>query len=414
MVIIIASLLAKGVSVFHRVPAIADIEEIIQLLQLVGVTVLYEKENHLVTVDTRTISSVQLSCEKMKTTRASILLLAPLLVRCGIATVGLPGGDQIGVRPLNLHLSGLEKMGATCVIKECTLSAQSSRLQGSTIVLAYPSVGATENILMAATCATGRTTIINAAVEPEVSDLITVLKKMGARIRIKPPATIVIDGVEQLHPVEYTIMPDRLEAGALLCAGAITQGDIFISNILPDCLAVPLLKLEEMGNVLTYTYGKKGIRIKVFEKSKGITIKTGPYPQFPTDLQAPFMSALCVASGTTVIEETVFENRMSHAAELNKLGAHIVTNQNSKAIINGATQLIGTSVVGNDIRAVCALVLAGLYAEGITHVYGVTHWLRGFEKLEKKLQMLGAEVAISELHMSNQVTHSSSATKSAY
>lgn len=396
MVMLISSILAKGTSVFRNVPAIADIIEICKLLTNVGAQVVHDPTHSTVIINTDHITSAALSYEQMKTTRASILLLGPLLARFGYAQLGFPGGDNIGARPIDLHISALQKLGITTNLYPTYIEAQTNMIHGGRIVLAYPSVGATENCLMAATLATGTTIIMNAAIEPEVIDLISLLQKMGAHIAIEAPATIKISGVKQLVPVEYTIMPDRLEAGALLIAAGMTQGDITVTNIKPDLLDVPLLKLEEMVFALSYTHGKPGVRIKATNKPKAISIKTGPYPQFPTDLQPPIMALCTIAKGTSIIDETVFENRMKHSSELNRMGASINVSHNNKAVINGTDKLIGTSVAGEDIRAVCALVLAGLAAEGNTQVYGIDHWKRGFEKLDQSLQSVGASITLVE------------------
>lgn len=396
MVILLSSLLTKGISRFYNIPAIADVFQIGNLLQYLGADFTFDISNNYVEIDTHRVENRQIPDEIMKTTRASILVLGPLLARFGKAFLGLPGGDAIGARPIDLHLNSIAKMGATIAYAHNMVETSVKKITGAYIVLAYPSVGATENILMLATVAQGRTTIVNAAIEPEVLDLIAVLKKMGAQITVKHPATIVIDGVKQLASIDsYTIIPDRLEAGALLIAAAMTGGDIYVPNIHHTLLDVPLLKLAEMGHVITYDEHTSGIRIQATKKPLATSFKTGPYPNFPTDLQAPMMAALVCASGTSIIEETVFENRLQHAHPLALLGANIEIVHTNKAKIIGVPYLQGAEIEGYDIRAVCSLVLAGLIAQGTTKVYGVSHWLRGFEGLDKKLQALGAKLSIS-------------------
>ena len=395
MVILLSSLLAKGISRFYNIPAISDVFQIGTILTHLGATFVFDTERNTVEIDTSYVCNKPLSADLMKTTRASILVLGPLLARFGQARLGFPGGDAIGSRPIDLHLYNVSKMGVHVVSDTDCLTASVAELVGAYLVLAYPSVGATENILMAAVLAKGRTTIINAAIEPEVLDLIAVLCLMGASISIFSPATIIIDGVSSLRPVaEYTIISDRLEAGALLIAAAMTGGDLYVKNMSHTLLDVLLLKLVEMGHELIYKMGLDGIRIKATKRSCAVSFKTGPYPNFPTDLQAPMMAALLCAEGISVIEETVFENRLQHAQPLTQLGANIEIMHSNKAKIVGVHTLRAADIEGHDIRAVCALVLAGLVAQGHTRVFGVSHWLRGFEGLEKKLSALGAKVRI--------------------
>ncbi|RTL05892.1 UDP-N-acetylglucosamine 1-carboxyvinyltransferase [Candidatus Dependentiae bacterium] len=395
MVILLSALLAKGISRFYNIPAIADVFQIGNLLQYLGADFTFDVQNNYVEIDTNRVENRPIPDEIMKTTRASILVLGPLLARFGSSFLGLPGGDAIGARPIDLHLDNMAKMGVSVGYANNMVHASVNAITGAYIVLAYPSVGATENILMLATVAQGRTTIVNAAIEPEVLDLIALLQKMGASITVMQTATIVIDGVKQLQPVDtYTIISDRLEAGALLIAAAITGGDIYLPNIMHTMLDVPLLKLAQMGYTIEYSQYMPGIRIKGCTQARAISFKTGPYPNFPTDLQAPMMAALVCAQGISIIEETVFENRLQHAHQLSLLGANIEIIHTNKAKITGVKSIIGATITGNDIRAVCSLVLAGLVAEDTTKVYGVSHWLRGFEGLEKKLNTLGAPVKL--------------------
>ena len=264
------------------------------------------------------------------------------------------------------------------------------------LVLEYPSVGATENLLMAATLTRGTTHIINAALEPEVLDLVTVLKKMGAKISVLPPATIEIEGVEDLHAIEHSIIPDRLEAGALLLAAAITGGEISIPDAPAYALDVFLFKLEEMGHFIEIGKNDVGIKLRATPSPRAVSFKTGPFPGFPTDLQAPMMAAQCLAEGASVIEETVFENRFLHVRELQKMGAQIAVEYN-KATVKGVDSLYGSSVIATDIRGSCALVLAALVAKGTTTMTAIHHWRRGYESLDKKLALLGARISLGQL-----------------
>jgi UDP-N-acetylglucosamine 1-carboxyvinyltransferase len=273
------------------------------------------------------------------------------------------------------------------------LNAYVSSLHPARIVLEYPSVGATENIIMAAVATQGVTEIINAALEPEVLDLITILTKMGARIEIAPPATLIITGVSSFAPVEHEVIVDRLEAGALLLAAAITKGSITITNAKPYSMDVFLAKLEEMGHEIIIPASGTGITLKATAEPRAVSFKTAPYPGFPTDLQAPMMAAQCLAQGVSVVEETVFENRLLHVHELQKMGALIKVEQ-TKAVITGVDKLYGVPVIATDIRASCALALAGLAAHGVTTMTGLHHWTRGYEGLEQKLTLLGARIEL--------------------
>lgn len=397
VLVTIASLvLTKGKSLLHNVPVSADVFEMIELLRHLGAVIFFDTEKHQLFVDTTTVYSWCVSNEIMQKTRASILIMGGLLAQFGKARVGLPGGDAIGKRPIDYHLKNFEKMGVAIYQEGDYVCAGVDALQSARIILEYPSVGATENIIIAATRAQGTTKIINAACEPEVFDLIVCLRKMGAKITVDAPATITIEGVDVLHPVEHTIMFDRLEAGSLLIAAAATGGEINLPQASADYLDVFLLKLEEMGHAIIIGENGQGIYLKATQSPKAVSFKTGPYPGFPTDLQAPMMALQCFAAGISVIEETVFENRFHHAHELNKMGASIRIEHN-KAIITGVERLYGAEVVAADIRASTALVIAGLVAQGTTIVHGLNHWKRGYEALEKKLQQLSACVSIHEM-----------------
>ena len=293
-------------------------------------------------------------------------------------------------------------MGVSIDMRGDFLNAHVDGLQSGKFVFEYPSVGATENIMMAATLARGTTHIVNASLEPEVLDLILVLQKMGAQISIQIPATIVIEGVESLQPVTHAMMPDRLEAGALLLAAAVTGGTMYIPEIHASMLDVFLLKLEQMGHVIEVGPDGKGVRLFATSSPQAVSFKTGPFPGFPTDLQAPMMAAQCLAAGQSIIEETVFENRFLHVRELEKMGANIKVEYN-KATITGVKNLRGTSVVATDIRSSCALVLAGFMAQGTTIITGVHHWQRGYEALENKFALLGGHILLKHYDLNTNI-----------
>lgn len=401
LVIMASLLLTRGKSRLTNVPASADVLHMIKLLQELGASVTFKKSQHKLEVDTSEVASWSVSTEIVKKMRASILVMGPLLARFGRVDIAAPGGCVLGARPIDYHLKNFAKMGVN--IQECGdfFRATVEQLQPRELVLDYPSVGATENIMMAAVLARGATYIINAALEPEVLDLITILRKMGAHITIHAPAIIEIVGVSELQPVDHEIIVDRLEAGALLAASAISGGSIYIPNARADHLHVFLLKLEEMGHTISVGAHNKGIRLNATKNPKAVSFKTSPYPAFPTDLQAPMMALQCVAEGKSIIEETVFENRLLHTRELQKMGAQI-TVEGTKAVITGVDELYGAQVIATDIRASCALVLAGLIAKGTTIMTGIHHWQRGYEALDKKLNYLGASISIK--HTQDQTT----------
>ena len=361
LVIMASLILTRGVSTLRNVPCSQDVLHMIALLEQLGAYITFDRNNHV-----------------------------------------LPGGCIIGVRPIDYHLKNFQKMGVVCIQEGSVVKAYANNIVSGTYVLEYPSVGATENILMAVVCASGQTVIVNAALEPEVEDLISELSKMGAKIEVSAPATLVIDGVDKLYPVVHDIIPDRLEAGAFLLAAAISGGEVTVRNTRPDTLAVFLLKLEEMGHTITTNHIGRSITLSATKNPVAVSFKTGPYPGFPTDLQAPMMVLQAVAHGTSVIEETVFENRMLHAAELQKMGAHIEVHY-TKAIIIGVKKLYGTDVKATDIRASCALLLAGLIAEGQTRMSGLAHFRRGYEQLDQKMGRLGAFVKVRESAVSRHI-----------
>jgi UDP-N-acetylglucosamine 1-carboxyvinyltransferase len=391
LVIMASLILTNGKSRLTNVPFSDDTMHMIKLLRQLGATVEYIKDEHTVDIDTTSIDNYKVSYEIMKKMRASILVMGPLLARFGRADIALPGGCVIGTRPINYHINNFAKMGVDIEIDGEFLHAKAIKLMAGKYILEYPSVGATENIMMAAVTTPGITRIVNAALEPEVFDLIAVLKKMGAHIEILPPATIEIHGVQALHAVEHAIMHDRLEAGSLLLAAAITGGQIHLPQAPVETMDLFLMKLQEMGHFVEIGANGVGVRLRATANPRAVSFKTAPYPGFPTDLQAPMMAAQCLAEGTSVVEETVFENRLLHTRELQKMGAQITVEHN-KATIIGVDELYGTQVIATDIRASCALVLAGLVAKGTTVMAGIHHWQRGYEALERKLMHLGARI----------------------
>jgi len=393
LVIMASLILTSGKSKLTNVPYSHDVLQMIKLLESLGAEIFFDAHAHLLEIDTTHLNHWRVCPEIMKKMRASILVMGPLLARFAKADIALPGGCVIGSRPIDLHIKNFKRMGVHFTQENDYLSAHLPTLKSGTYVLEYPSVGATENLLMASILAPGQTKIINAALEPEVMDLIRVLSKMGAKIATVAPATIAVEGVSVLYPIEHAVMSDRLEAGTLLLAAAVTGGDIFLPQARADTLDVFLLKLQEMGHSIQVGPNQIGVTLKAIDNPQSVSFKTGPYPGFPTDLQAPMMAIQTVAQGVSVIEETVFENRMLHVRELQKMGAQIEVHYN-KAIVTGVDELFGASVIATDIRASCALVIAGLIAHGTTIMTGVSHFKRGYEHLEQKLLLLGASIKL--------------------
>jgi UDP-N-acetylglucosamine 1-carboxyvinyltransferase len=395
LVIIASLILTKGKSTLFHVPASDDVYNMIELMTNLGAEIRFNPLQNILEVDTTHLVSVPIGPEITTKMRASILVLGPLLARFGKAELSQSGGCVIGERPIDYHLKNFKKMGVTINEKDEWLTADVKKLQHRNLLLEYPSVGATENLVMAAVLTEGTTKIINAALEPEVFDFLEVLKKMGAQISIEVPATIRVDGVKALKPIQHEVIFDRLEAGALLLAGAITGGYIHLPEAPAHSMGLFLTKLQDMGH--TVLIGKEGIGVKIkgARLKHSLSIKTAPYPSFPTDLQAPIMAALTLVRGTSKVQETVFENRMMHVRELVKMGAQIDV-EHGIATIRGVDELFGTTVIASDIRASCCLVLAGLAAKGTTTVTGVHHWRRGYQNLEKKLRQLGASIELVE------------------
>jgi UDP-N-acetylglucosamine 1-carboxyvinyltransferase len=376
----------------RNVPSLVDIKRMCQILSALGVKI--ERKGDILEINARHLGHSQAPYELVSQLRASFFVIGPLLARLGVARVPLPGGCAIGARPVDLHVRGLQAMGAEVQIEHGMVHAYISgsgnkKLKGAKIYLDYPSVGATETLMMAATLAEGETTLENAAQEPEVIDLANFCSAMGAKIRGAGTNTIIISGVPNLHSVDYSIIPDRIEAGTFLVAGAITHSDITISPVVPDHLTPVIAKLQDIG-VKIIAEGPNRLRL-VPGRLRATDIETLPYPGFPTDMQAPFMALLALSEGDSVITETVFENRLRHVAELNRMGADIRVKGNN-AIIRGVSFLSGAPVVATDLRASAALVLAALAAEGKTTIQGLHHLDRGYDNLEGKLRKLGAKI----------------------
>jgi UDP-N-acetylglucosamine 1-carboxyvinyltransferase len=388
--ILASAILAGGTSVFRNVPKLMDVRTMAKLLRVLGATVVdADKTGYALAVTTDGISAFDAPYELVKTMRASVLVLGPLVARHGQATVSLPGGCAIGARPIDQHLKGLEALGAKITLEHGNVTARARRLRGAAIVCDVPTVTGTENLIMAASLAKGRTTIENAAREPEVEELARVLNKMGARIQGAGTSVITIEGVDELHPIEHAILPDRIEAGTFMVAAALTRGDVLVRDCLPEHLDAVTAKLRAAGTEVVPEAG--GLRVRGRSDIQPVDITTQPYPGFPTDMQAQFMVLAARARGQSVITETIFENRYMHVSELRRMGADIHVDGRT-AIIRGVKRLTGAKVMASDLRASAALILAGLVADGTTEVLRVYHLDRGYERIEKRLQKLGADV----------------------
>lgn len=391
LAIVAGALLCPEDCRLRNVPSLVDIERMCQLLSALGVKL--DRQGNTLDIDARNIRTSKAPYEIVSQLRASFFAIGPLLARLGAAQVPLPGGCAIGARPVDLHIKGLQAMGATVRIEGGIVRAdipnRQGRLKGAKIYLDYPSVGATETIIMAATLADGETIVENAAQEPEVVDLANFCRSMGATIIGAGTQTIVISGVDRLHATDYGIIPDRIEAGTFLVAGAIAQSEISLSPVIPEHLSPAIAKLREIGSQVK-AEGSDCLRV-IPGPIQAADIETRPFPGFPTDMQAQFMALLTLGDGDSAIVETVFENRLRHVAELQRMGADIRVRGNS-ALIRGVPQLCGAPVVATDLRASAALILAGLAAEGTTVVEGLHHLDRGYENLESKFRQLGANL----------------------
>ena len=383
-----ATLLAREPVRLCNIPHLRDITTTLELLSTLGARVLVDSQLGI-EVDPRPVHSVVAPYELVKTMRASILVLGPLLARYGSAEVSLPGGCAIGSRPVGVHLSGLQALGAEITVEDGFVKAQAVRLRGARIVMEMVSVTGTENLLMAATLAEGHTILENAAREPEIVDLARCLSAMGARISGAGTSVIEIEGVAELHGAEHSIVPDRIETGTYLVAAAMTGGDVCLKRTDAGLLESVLLKLKEAGAEVTTEADT--IRIRMKRRPQAVDIRTAPFPAFPTDMQAQFMAMNCIAEGSSVVTETIFENRFMHVSELQRLGADI--NADGKtAVVRGVQRLRGAPVMATDLRASASLVLAGLVAEGETLIDRIYHLDRGYEVIEEKLSALGADI----------------------
>jgi UDP-N-acetylglucosamine 1-carboxyvinyltransferase len=385
--LIAAALLAPGRCTISRVPRIMDCRLMGELLEHMGLGVAWEGDR--VTIDGSELTSVEAPYELVRQMRASIVVLGPLLARCGEARVALPGGDNIGSRPIDLHLKGLERMGAEIGMEHGFLQARARRLQGAAITLEYPSVGATENLLMAAVAARGTTVIDNAAREPEIADLATFLVSMGARIAGAGSCTIEIEGVDTFVPADHATIPDRIEAGTFAMATVATRGDVELVGARADHLELTLMKLADVGAQVDLT--EEGVRIRQAERARAVDFVTLPYPGLATDFQPLMMAVLVTAAGTSIATENVFDSRFLYVDELVRMGADVRT-EGHHAVIRGVERLSAAPVRALDIRAGAAMVIAALTADGETEVSDVHHVDRGYEDFEAKLTALGAEV----------------------
>ncbi len=382
------AILADSPCILHNVPILHDVETMAQVLKTLGIKVNRYQE-HTLMIDPTHLKSHEAPYDLVRKMRASIYVLGALIAKVGKARVSLPGGCAIGLRPVNLHIKGIQALGVDMQIEEGYINATANQLRGNEIYLDQPSVGATVNIMLAATKAKGKTLIENAALEPEIEDLANFLNKMGAKILGAGTSIIQIEGVDSLSGVDYKVIPDRIEAGTYILAGAITHGKIKIKNAILEHLLALQTKLVEVG--VRITQEPDGLLVTVSNGLKSADIHTRPYPAFPTDLQAQYMSLMCVSEGTSVITENIWENRFLHCGELMRMGANIRI-QGNNALVTGVPHLSGAPVMASDLRASAALVLAGLVAKGQTVINRVYHLDRGYESLEKKLSNLGATI----------------------
>ncbi len=392
--VIAASILGSTPSHLDEVPMLEDVFTISKVLKCLGIKVDHQ-EPHILDIDSTEITSCEAPYELVRNMRASFLVMGPLLARKGRARISMPGGCAIGARPIDIHLKGFEALGVVIEQGHGYIEASAPQgLRGTTIYFDFPSVGATENLMMAASLAEGTTILENAAEEPEIVDLANYLNKMGAKVRGAGTNVIRIEGVEKLHGADYTIIPDRIEAGTYMIAAAMTDGDVTIENVLPEHQKPLIAKLREAGVTVDEDIDK--IRVIGNGKLKAVSVKTLPYPGFPTDMQAQLMAMMVISEGSSKVTETVFENRFMHVVELNRMGADIVTEGRS-AVVNGPCHLTGCDVRATDLRAGAAMILAGLVAEGTTYIGDLYHIDRGYEGIVEKLQQLGADIKRVEM-----------------
>jgi len=387
--LLISSLLTGERCTWQRVPALQDIKTTVKLLKGMGAEVDWNEQTGTVSISAARLTSREADYDLVRTMRASVVVLGPLLARFGEAKVSLPGGCAIGTRPIDLHLFGFERLGAEIELENGYVVARAKKLKGARIPFSFPSVGATENVLMAAVMAEGGTVMENCAREPEIVDLARALRAMGAEISGEGTETIRVKGVGGLKGCTHEVMPDRIEAGTYLAVGHATGGDVTVEGIDPDDLGVVLEKFEEAG--ATLRRGEKSIRLIANGRPVGSDITTQPFPGFPTDMQAQFMSVMTLAEGASVISETIFENRFMHVPELCRMGADITVRGNT-AMVRGVAGLTGAPVMATDLRASASLVICALAAKGESRVRRIYHLDRGYEKIEEKLARLGGRV----------------------
>ncbi len=387
--ILFSTLLTDQPVNLSRVPNLQDIQTTFLLLEQMGVRVENRLGSNQATLHAKKLNSHEAPYDLVRKMRASVVVLGPLLARYGKAKVSLPGGCAIGARPINYHLTGLERLGAKIELEQGYVIASASRLQGNRVPFEFPSVGATENVMMAAVLAKGESVLENCAREPEIVDLARALRAMGAEISGEGTETIHIQGKDSLHGGDFEIMADRIEAGTYLAAGFATQGDVTVTGLDPEHLEAVLVKFEDAGATIERSPGK--IRLIANGRPKAVDVTTLPFPGFPTDMQAQFMAVMMVAEGASVITETIFENRFMHVPELNRLGADITIRGNA-ALVRGKDKLVGAPLMATDLRASASLILGGLVAEGTTEVRRIYHLDRGYEGMDKKLQALGAQI----------------------
>ena len=385
--ILVSALLTDGMCTFTNVPDLQDIRSILLLLESLGARVV--ADGHTIKIDAATLAASEAPYDLVRKMRASILVLCPLVARLGHARVSLPGGCAIGARPINLHLKGLERLGATIDIRHGYVEARAHRLKGADIYFDTVTVTGTENIMMAAALADGVTVLRNAAREPEVVALAEVLMGMGADIQGAGTSVVTITGVEELRPTTFEIIPDRIEAGTFMAAAALTGGDVTLTHCQPEHLSAVSDKLQQAG-VAIRSQGTS-LRVTADKAIDSVDVRTQTYPGFPTDMQAQFMVLMSCAEGQSIIKETIFENRFIHVSELRRLGADI-TISGDTAVVRGVKALFGAPVMASDLRASASLVLAGLVAEGLTEINRVYHIDRGYEQIEEKMRQIGAAI----------------------
>lgn len=391
LAIMAGALLGKGETILRNVPEIGDVHTMMDMLRALGVKC-EEVSKGVVHIDATEITATEAPYELVKKMRASFCVLGPMLARLGYAKVAMPGGCDIGARPIDLHVKGIQALGALVNIEHGFVEAEGTGLKGAQIYFNVPSAGATQHIISIASLAEGVTTIHNAAMEPEVVELADLLTKMGARVQGAGTPTVRIEGVEELHGAEFEIVPDRMEAGTFAVAATITMGDVTIENVRPDHIEPFVLKLREVGTIIDMY--DNAMRVRCNARPMATDVTTGPHPGFPTDLQQPFASMLAVAEGVSVVTENVYERRFKYANEIARMGADIKQDGRS-AVITGVPKLMGAQVTAPDLRGGAALICAGLAAEGQTEISGMEHVERGYEDMAEKLRGLGAEVSSS-------------------